>query len=93
MKTRITIELELNASGIPFVERPPEALLECRCAPVEPGRPASIEIQGNEAGLRWLAEKALAVANARPDGYHVHLGKDEGLLGGELIIARRSRQH
>ena len=92
-KLRVVIELDVNESGIPFVERPPGALLECRCFPPTPESPTpQVHLQGNPEGLRWLAEKALAIANARPEGYHVHLGREEGLEGVELLLARAPRR-
>lgn len=49
MKTRIVIELDVNESGIPFVERPREAVLECRVSSPAPERPTpQVHIQGNE---------------------------------------------
>jgi hypothetical protein len=90
---KIIIELEVNEAGIPYVERPGRAFLECRVFPPAPERPnAEVDIQGNEEGLRWLGEAALAVANAKPDGYHIHLGQEEGLRGVNLTIGRIIRR-
>ena len=92
-KLQVLIELDVPESGIPLVERPPGAFLQCRVFPPTPESPTSqVHLQGNPAGLRWLAEKALAVAHAKPEGYHVHLGQEEGLQGVELLIAPARRR-
>jgi hypothetical protein len=95
VRIQLTVELDVNPeTGIPFVERPAKAFLECRVLPASDALAApQVNLQGNAEGLRWLAEMALAAAAAKPDGYHRHVGEEEGLRGGvELILGRAPRR-
>jgi hypothetical protein len=86
---RIEFEIEVNESGVGFVE-PLARGVHLSCRAFVAGREVPlVEINGSDEGLRWLAAKILAVASSEPAGYHVHVAEDEGLRGNcELLIAK-----
>jgi hypothetical protein len=90
MKKVLEVEVEMNDAGVGYVPRlPARAFLRCQVFTEDREVPL-VEIQGDAAGLTWLATKILAVANSSPGGYHAHVEADDGLEGNcGLIFARR----